>query len=98
MELGSENPLEILSKWVAEAEASKLEFPNAMVLATADETGQPSARVVLLKGLTKEGLQFFSNYESRKGQELEKNPKAALCFYWDALGRQVRVEGQTSRL
>src|SRR5687768_17223500 len=69
-----------------------------MTLATADAAGVPSARVVLLKGLDRGGFVFFTNYKSRKGLELEVNPRAALCFYWQALERQVRVEGAVERV
>jgi len=71
---------------------------NAMTLATADKQGRPSARVVLLKGVDERGFIFFTNYESRKGQELEENPQAALAFYWADLERQVCVSGEVTRL
>jgi len=71
---------------------------NAMTLATADKQGKPSARVVLLKGVDERGFIFFTNYESRKAQELTENPQAALVFYWPDLERQVCVAGQVSRL
>src|SRR6266404_4676932 len=71
---------------------------NAMTLATADKQGRPSARVVLLKGVDQRGFIFFTNYESRKAQELTENPQAALVFYWADLERQVCVAGQVSRL
>jgi pyridoxamine 5'-phosphate oxidase len=69
-----------------------------MTLATADGEGRPSARMVLLKGADERGFTFFTGYESRKGRELESNPRAALVFYWRPLGRQVRVEGTVRRL
>jgi len=71
---------------------------NAMTLATADEEGRPSARVVLLKGVDERGFIFFTNYESRKGQELAQNPQAALVFYWAELERQVCIAGSVSKL
>jgi pyridoxamine 5'-phosphate oxidase len=71
---------------------------NAMILATADGTGQPSARTVLLKGLDERGFSFYTNYESRKGRELAENPRASLVFFWPALERQVIVTGTVSRL
>src|SRR6266851_4433370 len=71
---------------------------NAMTLATADKQGRPSARIVLLKGVDDRGFIFFTNYESRKGQELNENPQAALVFYWADLERQVRVAGSVSKL
>lgn len=72
--------------------------PNAMVLATADTAGHPSARTVLLKGVDDRGFSFFTNYKSRKGRELEQNPNAALVFYWPELERQVCVSGSITRL
>ena len=71
---------------------------NAMTLATVDAQGRPSARVVLLKGLDKQGFVFFTNYESRKGRDLAENPNAALVFYWGELERQVNVAGEVSKL
>src|SRR5687768_11766831 len=67
--------------------------PNAMTLATVGPDGQPSARVVLLKGVDEQGFVFYTNFEGRKGRDLIANPRAALCFYWAPLGEQVRVEG-----
>jgi pyridoxamine 5'-phosphate oxidase len=69
-----------------------------MTLATADLTGQPSARVVLLRGVDARGFAFFTNYNSRKGRELDANPKAALCIHWVALDEQIRIEGRIERL
>ncbi|MCH8485974.1 MAG: pyridoxamine 5'-phosphate oxidase [Candidatus Cyclonatronum sp.] len=92
------NPLVQFQQWFDEALASKLPEPNAMVLATTDSTGQPSARVVLLKGLDDRGFLFYTNYDSRKGRQLSENPKASLCFNWLELERQVRIEGITERL
>jgi len=74
-----------------------LRVPEAATLATATTNGIPSARIVLVKGRDESGFVFFSNYESRKGRELAANPRAALVFHWDALGRQVRVEGHVER-
>ncbi|KAK8374979.1 hypothetical protein O3P69_019955 [Scylla paramamosain] len=71
---------------------------NAMCLATATKEGKPSSRMVLLKGYGKEGFRFFTNYTSRKGQELIENPQACLCFYWEPLMRSVRVEGRVERI
>lgn len=72
--------------------------PTAMALATADATGAPSVRMVLLKGVDERGFQFYTNYESRKGQELAENPRAALCWHWDWCEMQVRAEGAIERL
>lgn len=84
--------------WFAEAESAGLLEPNAMTLATADRSGRPSARVVLLKGVSDEGFVFFTDYRSRKGRELDANPQAALAFYWGELERQVRAVGEVTRL
>lgn len=87
------DPLERFRAWFEEARAAGVEVPEAMTLATADAEGRPSARMVLLKSADERGFTFFTGYESRKGRELEENPRAALVFYWRPLGRQVRVEG-----
>lgn len=93
----SSHPLEQLKCWVQEAkEAGQLE-PTAMCLSTLSATQRISSRIVLLKGID-EGLLFFTNLESRKGQELAANPSAAVNFFWDILERQVRVEGRIERL
>jgi pyridoxamine 5'-phosphate oxidase len=92
------DPFRQFEKWFAEAEAAKLPDPNAMVLATAGRDGRPSARTVLLKGLDGRGFVFYTNYESRKGRELEANPRATLLFPWNALERQVIVEGSVVRV
>jgi pyridoxamine 5'-phosphate oxidase len=85
-------------KWFQEAEAAKLTEPNAMTLSTASRDGKPSARTVLLKAVDGRGFVFFSNYESRKGRELEANPHASLVFPWLALERQVLVEGAVTKV
>jgi pyridoxamine 5'-phosphate oxidase len=92
------DPIEQFRKWFDEALAADLHEPNAMTLATATPDGNPSARVVLLKGFDARGFVFYTNYEGRKGRELAKNPRAALVFYWGELERQVRVEGRVSRV
>jgi pyridoxamine 5'-phosphate oxidase len=86
-------PYELFAKWMAEAEKSEPNDPNAMALATADEQGRPSVRMVLLKGADAGGFVFYTNLESRKGREMAANPHAALLFHWKSLKRQVRVEG-----
>ena len=92
-EFSSHNPFELFRNWFAEAEGAEPNDPNAMCLATVDEKGNPSARMVLLKGIDERGFVFYTNVESRKGHELIASPKAALCFHWKSLRRQVRVEG-----
>jgi pyridoxamine 5'-phosphate oxidase len=86
-------PMLQFRKWWEEAVASGIHEVNAMTLATVSSTGQPSARIVLLKGLHDDGFVFFTNYESRKGNELALNNRAALVFFWKELERQVRIEG-----
>lgn len=86
-------PFSLFQTWFAEAEAREPNDPNAMALATATPKGTPSVRMVLLKGADSRGFVFYTNFESRKGQELLANPAAALCFHWKSLRRQIRVEG-----
>ncbi|MEO0557662.1 MAG: pyridoxamine 5'-phosphate oxidase [Bacteroidota bacterium] len=86
------SPLDLFNAWFAEAQAAEAREPNAMTLATADADGRPSARIVLLKGVDS-GFVFYTNTESRKGDELATNPQAALTFWWPEVERQVRVEG-----
>lgn len=88
-----EEPFALFAAWLAAAEQSELNDPNAMCLATVDAGGLPDARMVLLKGHGQDGFVFYTNLESAKGQELSANPKAALLFHWKSLRRQVRVRG-----
>ena len=92
------DPVRQFGAWFDEAAAAGIRAPEAMALATAARDGRPSVRMVLLKGFDERGFAFFSGYESRKGRELAENPRAALLFHWDVLGRQVRVEGEVERL
>jgi pyridoxamine 5'-phosphate oxidase len=92
------DPLREFQDWFGAARQAGVEVPEAMTLATATADGTPSARMVLLKGLEEEGFVFYTGYESRKAEELERNPRAALVFYWRSLGRQVRVEGPIERV
>lgn len=92
------DPLRQLEAWLRDALAAGLPEPNAMTLATADASGRVSARMVLLKGIVDGGLEFYTNYASRKARDLEANPQAAACFWWDRLERQVRLEGGVERL
>jgi pyridoxamine 5'-phosphate oxidase len=89
-----DDPIALFARWFAEAVDAGLDEPNAMVLATADASGRPSARVVLLKDFDARGFTFFTNYQSRKGRDLAENPSAALAFHWAPLERQVRIEGR----
>ncbi len=86
-------PFALFAAWFADAEAKEPNDPNAMALATVDETGMPNVRMVLLKDAGPEGFVFYTNYESAKGRELLSSGKAALCFHWKSLRRQVRVRG-----
>lgn len=93
-----EDPIAQFESWLAEATKSEPNDPNAMTLATADASGAPSARMVLLKGVDRQGFVFYTNTESRKGEELTANPRAALMFHWKSLRRVVRVEGPVERV
>ncbi len=92
------DPLNQFQLWWNEAIKSNIEEPNAMTLATSTKKGNPSARIVLLKGFTREGFVFFTNYESKKGNELKENPNACLVFFWKELERQIRIEGTVKKL
>jgi pyridoxamine 5'-phosphate oxidase len=87
------DPYALFETWFAEARQSEINDSNAVALATADEAGRPSVRMVLLKGHDERGFVFYTNQDSRKGSELEANPQAALLFHWKSLRRQVRIEG-----
>ena len=93
-----DDPVAEFNAWLEEARAAGVPHPEAMTLATADASGRPSARMLLLKGADDLGFTFFTGYESRKGRELAENPRAAIVVYWNALGRQVRVEGRVRKL
>ena len=92
------DPFRQFEGWFAEATKAEIPEPNAMTLATVDPGGRPAARIVLLKSVDDSGFVFFTNFESRKGRELQKHPQAALLFFWPELERQVRIEGVTARL
>ncbi|HEY9534183.1 MAG TPA: pyridoxamine 5'-phosphate oxidase [Mucilaginibacter sp.] len=92
------NPIKQFDQWFNEAIGAKIPEPNAMTLATATSDGRPSARIVLLKGFDDNGFAFYTNYLSRKGKELAKNPNAAIVFHWIGLERQVRIEGIIEKL
>jgi pyridoxamine 5'-phosphate oxidase len=92
------DPLTQFRRWYDEAEAAGVRAPQAMALATATMSGAPSVRMVLLKGADERGFAFYTGYVSRKAAELDSNRRAALLFYWDPLGRQVRIEGSVERV
>ncbi|MGN8115407.1 pyridoxamine 5'-phosphate oxidase [Labrys sp. 22185] len=96
--LGASEPFLLFAQWLAEAEKSEPNDPNAMALATVDPDGLPDVRMVLLKGLDDKGFVFYTNTQSAKGQELAGTPKAALLFHWKSLRRQVRVRGPVERV
>jgi pyridoxamine 5'-phosphate oxidase len=89
----AEEPFELFAAWLKDAAASEINDAEAMALATVDASGMPNVRMVLLKGASPEGFVFYTNYESAKGQELLGSGKAALCFHWKSLRRQIRVRG-----
>ncbi|MEW5703648.1 MAG: pyridoxamine 5'-phosphate oxidase [Pseudomonadota bacterium] len=92
-ETPEKDPIALFEKWFAEAKAAEPKNPDAMALATVDGDGMPSNRMVLLKGVDARGFVFYTNLESGKGGEVRENPRAALCFYWKTLDRQVRITG-----
>jgi len=93
-----ENPHTLFEEWLSEAEVNEINDPTAMALATADSEGQPSVRMVLLKGHDERGFVFYTNLGSRKSSEITENPNVALLFHWKSLRRQVRVEGPLSQV
>lgn len=94
----SSNPFQLFETWFSEAVNAQLPDANAMTLATVGEGGHPSARIVLLKGYDNAGFTFFTNYQSRKGREIEANPYASLLFFWPGLERQIRIEGELQKV
>ena len=93
-----QDPLAQFERWLADAGAAGVVEPTAMALATVSAEGRPSLRIVLFKGLHDGGFTFYTNYDSRKGEELAARPEAALTFWWDKLERQVRIEGRVERV
>lgn len=93
----SPDPIAQFAAWFARAKRARMYQPNAFALATCDED-KPASRMLLLKGFDARGFVFFTNYESRKGRELEKNPRAAMLFFWSELHRQIRIEGPLVRI
>ncbi len=94
----AKDPLTQFTEWFQEAVKAEVPEVNAMNLATVNETGRPASRIVLLKGVEEKKFVFYTNYQSRKGKELDKNPACALTFFWPELERQVRVEGIATRI
>ena len=93
MAIKNRDPFEVFKSWLDEASGKEINNPNAMTLATVGKDGQPSARMVLLKGFDENGFVFYTNLDSPKSHQLNENPKAALLFHWKSLDRQVRIEG-----
>lgn len=94
----ADQPIAQFERWLNEAIAAKLPEPNAMTLATVGAAGRPSTRVVLIKGVDERGIVWYTNYQSRKGRELDAHPQAALQFHWVELERVVRIEGLVSKV
>ncbi len=93
-----ENPINLFKKWFDRAKESEINDPNALALATSDKLGQPSVRMVLLKGLNDKGFVFYTNFESKKSDDLKKNKKVSMCFHWKSLRRQVRIIGSVEQV
>ena len=93
-----DNPIDLFKKWFSKAEKTEINDPNALALATSDKSNQPSVRMVLLKDISNKGFVFYTNFESRKGNELKDNQKASMCFHWKSLRRQVRVIGKVEQV
>ena len=96
--LDLDDPIELFKIWMNEAKKSELNDPNALSLATSNKYNIPSARIVLLKDFNKNGFIFYTNLNSQKGNELKENPKAAMCFHWKSLLRQVRISGTVTQV
>ena len=97
-EIPSTDPMALFQSWMKEAEASELNDPNAVALATTGHDGMPSVRMVLMKSTVESGFCFFTNDGSEKGMQLAANPQAAMCFHWKSLRRQVRIEGAVNEM
>jgi pyridoxamine 5'-phosphate oxidase len=96
--LDLDDPISLFKSWMDEAKQSEPNDPNAVSLATSNKNNFPSVRMVLLKGFNINGFVFYTNLNSQKGKELKENPKAAMCFHWKSLLRQIRINGTVSRL
>ncbi len=94
----NKDPLLQFEKWFADALQTGMQHPNAFVLSTCTRKGKPSARVVLLKGIDPEGFVFYTNYESRKSNEMDENGFASMTFFWSKLERQIRIEGKIKKI
>ena len=92
------DPIELFRAWMEEAKKTEPNDPNALALATSDKDNSPSVRMVLLKDFSKDGFTFYTNLNSQKGNEIKSNPKAAMCFHWKSLLRQIRITGQIKKV
>ena len=92
----ADNPIDLFKNWFSEAEKSEINDPNAVAVATSDKDNQPNVRMVLLKGLSDKGFVFYTNFNSKKGKDLKKNPNASMCFHWKSLRRQIRISGKVN--
>ena len=93
-----DNPIGLFKKWFSKAGENEINDPNAVAVATSDQNNQPNVRMVLLKGLSDKGFVFYTNFKSKKGQELKVNQKASMCFHWKSLRRQVRILGKVEEV
>ena len=93
-----DNPIDLFKKWFSTAEKSEINDPNALAVATSNQNNQPNVRMVLLKGLSDKGFVFYTNFNSKKGSELKVNQKAAICFHWKSIRRQVRAIGKVKEV
>ena len=93
-----DNPIGLFNKWFSKAGENEINDPNAVAVATSDQNNQPNVRMVLLKGLSDKGFVFYTNFNSKKGQELKVNQKASMCFHWKSLRRQVRILGKVEEV
>ncbi|WP_075522671.1 pyridoxamine 5'-phosphate oxidase [Candidatus Pelagibacter communis] len=96
--IDTDEPFELFDKWYGEAKKKEINDPNALSLATSSKNGIPSVRMVLLKGYSKNGFVFYTNFNSQKGNEIIDNPNVAMCFHWKSLLRQVRINGDVSQV
>ena len=93
-----DNPVDLFKKWLSKAEENEVNDPNAVALATSNKNNQPSVRIVLLKGLSDKGFVFYTNFNSKKGNELKSNQRASMCFHWKSLRRQIRIIGRVEKV
>ena len=92
------DPIKLFEEWFNEAKKTEINDPNALALATADKSGVPSVRMVLLKSFNNKGFVFYTNFNSKKSNDLKENPEASLCFHWKSLLRQIRISGNVSKV